>query len=67
MQRALRSELGEGVQVLGGVSSAEPNRSHVSQAVADALGGGFRVESRGMIDLKGKGETATPFLLPGAG
>jgi adenylate cyclase len=45
-------------------SSSEPNRIQVSQAVATALEGRFEVEPRGAIDLKGKGETRTFFLMP---
>src|SRR5262249_17240485 len=39
-----------------------PNRIHVSQAVASALGTGFEIEPRGTVALKGKGEIATFFL-----
>ncbi len=44
-------------------SHGEPGRVHVSAAVRDALGDRFRLESRGEIDLKGKGLTPTWFLL----
>ena len=43
-------------------STSEPNRIHVSEPVAGALGEGFELESRGTVALKGKGETATFFL-----
>jgi len=43
-------------------SSAEPNRIHVSEPVAKLLAASFDLEARGMVDLKGKGETATYFL-----
>jgi adenylate cyclase len=46
-------------------SSAEPNRIHVSEPVAEALRGTFDLEPRGTIDLKGKGHTET-FLLRGS-
>ncbi|HEX2031927.1 MAG TPA: adenylate/guanylate cyclase domain-containing protein [Actinomycetota bacterium] len=45
-------------------SSAEPNRIHVSEPVAEALRGTFDLEPRGTIDLKGKGDTKS-FLLRG--
>jgi class 3 adenylate cyclase len=45
-------------------SSAEPNRIHVSEPVAEALRGTFDLEPRGTIDLKGKGDTES-FLLRG--
>ena len=44
-------------------SSSEPNRIHVSGAVAYALGERYRFASRGAVPLKGKGETETFFLL----
>ncbi len=44
-------------------ASAEPNRIHVSQAVAQGLRGSFDLESRGTVDLKGKGETSSYVLL----
>jgi adenylate cyclase len=43
-------------------STSEPNRIHVSSAVADRLRDAFALEPRGMIDLKGKGSTQTFFL-----
>ncbi len=43
-------------------SSSLPDRIQVSGEVARALEGQFEVESRGVIDLKGKGETETFFL-----
>ena len=45
-------------------SSAEPNRIHISEPVAEALRGTFDLEPRGTIDLKGKGSTKS-FLLRG--
>ena len=45
-------------------SSAEPNRIHISEPVAEALRGAFDIEPRGIIDLKGKGNTES-FLLRG--
>jgi adenylate cyclase len=44
-------------------SSAEPNQIHVSATFANEVGGRFQLEPRGTIDLKGKGETRTYFLL----
>jgi class 3 adenylate cyclase len=41
-----------------------PGRVQVSGAVAERLGGQFRLESRGVVDVKGKGPTPTYFLLP---
>jgi adenylate cyclase len=43
-------------------STSEPNRIHVSRAVAERLGDAYELEPRGMIDLKGKGSTETFFL-----
>ncbi|HEY7282755.1 MAG TPA: adenylate/guanylate cyclase domain-containing protein [Actinomycetota bacterium] len=43
-------------------STSDPNRIHVSEQVARALGGGFATEPRGSVQLKGKGEAATFFL-----
>ena len=48
-------------------SSAEPNRIHVSQQVAEALRGSFDLEPRGTVDLKGKGNTESYFLRGPAG
>ena len=48
-------------------SSSLPDRIQVSATVAHALGTAYALEARGMIELKGKGETETFFLLgPGA-
>lgn len=44
-------------------SHGVPGRVQVSQAVADRLGQGFRLEARGVIDVKGKGPTPTFFLV----
>ena len=43
-------------------STSEPNRIHVSSAVADRLRDAYELEPRGTIDLKGKGSTETFFL-----
>jgi adenylate cyclase len=43
-------------------SSSLPDHIHISFPVATALGPAFEVEPRGVIDLKGKGETETFFL-----
>jgi class 3 adenylate cyclase len=43
-------------------STSEPNRIHVSEAVAGALGEAFRLQTRGTVRLKGKGEVTTFFL-----
>ena len=43
--------------------TALPGRIQVSQAVADALGTAFVLESRGSVELKGKGAVETWFLL----
>ena len=48
-------------------SSAEPNRIHISDPVAEALRGTFDLEPRGTIDLKGKGKTGSFFLRGPAG
>jgi adenylate cyclase len=44
-------------------TSSEPNRIHVSGAVADGLGDAFELEPRGTLELKGKGPTETYFLV----
>lgn len=44
-------------------STSEPGQVHVSSEVAAELGEGYRLERRGMVDLKGKGPTETYFLL----
>jgi adenylate cyclase len=43
-------------------SSSLPDHIQISSPVADVLGSAFVVESRGTIELKGKGETETYFL-----
>ena len=43
--------------------TALPGRIQVSQAMADALGAEFVLESRGSVELKGKGPVETWFLL----
>lgn len=48
-------------------SSAEPNRIHVSEQVADALRGSFDLETRGTVDLNGKGDTEFYLLRGPAG
>jgi class 3 adenylate cyclase len=49
-------------------ASAEPNRIHVSQAAADALGRSFEFRHRGLVELKGKGGATTLYLIgPNAG
>jgi len=40
-----------------------PGRVQVTHAVAERLDGSFTLESRGLIDVKGKGPTATYFLV----
>jgi class 3 adenylate cyclase len=44
-------------------TSSEPGRIHVSAAVAERLREAFAFEPRGTIDLKGKGQAETYFLL----
>lgn len=44
-------------------STSQPGRIQVSEAVADALSADFVLEARGLVDLKGKGETATWFVV----
>ncbi len=44
-------------------TTSEPGRIHVSKEVAAELGDGYRLESRGLVDLKGKGPTETFFLV----
>ena len=44
-------------------STSEAGRIHVSQRIADELADRYVFEPRGTIELKGKGETATAFLL----
>jgi adenylate cyclase len=43
--------------------TSEPGQIHVSGDVAAQLGDGYRLEARGLVDLKGKGPTKTFFLL----
>jgi adenylate cyclase len=43
-------------------STSEPDRIHVSSAVADQLRDDYELEPRGAIDLKGKGRADTYFL-----
>jgi class 3 adenylate cyclase len=43
-------------------SHSEPGRIHLTEACRAALGGGFRLEDRGVIVVKGKGEMRTWFL-----
>ena len=44
-------------------STAEPGRIQVSRDLADSLDDGFLFEARGVVDLKGKGETETFYLV----
>ncbi|MBK8252929.1 MAG: hypothetical protein IPK82_09695 [Polyangiaceae bacterium] len=44
-------------------SHSEPNKVHVSETVAAALGEGFVLEERGMVDVKGKGLMKTYWLV----
>jgi adenylate cyclase len=44
-------------------TTSEPGRIHISAELAARLGDGYRVEARGLVDLKGKGPTETYFLL----
>jgi class 3 adenylate cyclase len=43
-------------------SSSSPGRIHVSDATRRALADRYRFESRGLVDLKGRGPTQTYFL-----
>ena len=43
-------------------STSEPNHIHVSTAVARLLEGGYELEPRGLVDLKGKGPAETYYL-----
>ena len=43
-------------------TTSEPGRVQMSGDVAEALGGGFEIEPRGEIELKGKGTIPTFFL-----
>lgn len=43
--------------------TSQPNRIQVSEAVASLLRDDFELESRGQVELKGKGATETYFLL----
>jgi class 3 adenylate cyclase len=44
-------------------SSSAPGRIHVSDRIVERLAGAFAFEPRGTIELKGKGQTPTHFLL----
>ena len=44
-------------------STSEPGRIHVSEQAASRLRGEFDLESRGTVELKGKGEMKTYYLL----
>ena len=48
-------------------STSEPGRIHVSRQIADRLGDAYVVEARGSVELKGKGSTATCWLVRAAG
>jgi adenylate cyclase len=39
-----------------------PGRIHISAATRQVLGNAFRFESRGLLDVKGKGTMETYFL-----
>jgi adenylate cyclase len=43
-------------------STGEPGKIQVSQDIYERLNGEFLLESRGVIDVKGKGEMQTWFL-----
>jgi adenylate cyclase len=43
-------------------SYGAPGRIHISAATRQALGGAFRCESRGLVEIKGKGPMETYFL-----
>jgi adenylate cyclase len=43
-------------------STSEPNRIHVSAAVAERLRDAYELEPRGSVELRGKGATETYFL-----
>ena len=47
-------------------SYGAPGRIHVSAAIRQSLGDGFRFEPRGALEVKGKGRMETYFLEPGA-
>jgi class 3 adenylate cyclase len=47
-------------------SYGAPGRIHVSAAIRQILGDGFRFEPRGALEVKGKGRMETYFLEPGA-
>jgi class 3 adenylate cyclase len=44
-------------------SHGVPGRIHVSEAVRDRLGADFDFEERGRVNIKGKGEMSTAFLV----
>ncbi|MGH2408493.1 MAG: adenylate/guanylate cyclase domain-containing protein, partial [Candidatus Limnocylindrales bacterium] len=44
-------------------SNSEPGMIHVTEGVFERLRDGYRFESRGVLDIKGKGPMATWFLL----
>ena len=41
----------------------QPNRIHVSGTLASQLGDRFRLEGRGLVELKGKGAVETCYLV----
>jgi len=47
-------------------SYGAPGRIHVSAAIRQSLGDGFRFEPRGALEVKGKGRMETYFLEPDA-
>jgi adenylate cyclase len=44
-------------------ASSDPGRIQVSESVAAAAGDAFAFEPRGLVDIKGKGQTPTSFLI----
>ena len=48
-------------------TTSDAGMVHVSEEVAAALGDRYRLEARGLVDLKGKGPTKTFFLLGRSG
>jgi adenylate cyclase len=44
-------------------TSAQPNRIHVFEDFVNAVRDKFRLEPRGTVELRGKGETQTFYLM----
>ena len=62
-QRFLYDIWGDTVNTASRMESySEPDRVHVSAEVARALAGDFDLESRGIMDIRGKGKVETFFL-----